>query len=165
MTTKPVIKKRLDTQSSLIKIMKRRGLTLATAESITGGGLASAITDVSGASAVFLGSIVSYSDQSKTKFLGIPKRTLTKSTAVSETVARSMAEAARKEFGADYAISTTGVASPGRAYGQKPGTVWIAIASKRETVTIELALSGDRDAIRKATIESALACLSRILTP
>ena len=76
-----------------------------------------------------------------------------------------MAEAARREFGADFAIATTGVAGPGRAYGQKAGTVWIAIASKKETITVELALTGDRDSIRKATIESALACLSRILIP
>lgn len=154
-----------DLPSTIVKVMKKRGITLATAESITGGGLASAITDVPGSSAIFLGGIVSYSDQAKVKFLGIPKRVLTKSTAVSEVVARQMAESARREFGSDFAISTTGVAGPGKAYGQKAGTVWIAIASKSETITIELALSGDRDSIRKSTIESALACLSRILTP
>ena len=151
--------------AEIIKVMKKRGLTLATAESITGGGLAARITDTKGSSAIFLGSIVSYSDASKTKFLGIAKRVLTKSTSVSEVVASSMAESARTQFAADYAISTTGVAGPGKAYGQKAGTVWIAIASKDKTVTVELALSGDRGAIRKATIESALACLSRILTP
>jgi nicotinamide-nucleotide amidase len=153
------------TVAGIIALMKKRGLTLATAESITGGALAGRITDTKGASAIFLGSIVSYSDASKTKFLGVAKRVLTKSTAVSEVVARQMAEAARREFGADFAIATTGVAGPGRAYGQKAGTVWIAIASKKETITVELALTGDRDSIRKATIESALACLSRILTP
>jgi nicotinamide-nucleotide amidase len=157
--------KKSNLPTEIVKLMTKLGLTLSTAESITGGGLASVITDVPGASAIFLGSIVSYSDASKTKFLGIPKRTLRESTAVSEKVARGMAESARKEFGSDFAISTTGVAGPGRAYGQKAGTVWIAIASQRETFTIELALSGDRDSIRKSTIESALACLSRILTP
>ena len=157
--------KQIDQVAALIKVMKKRKLTLATAESITGGGLASAITDVAGSSAIFLGSIVTYSDASKTKILGIPKRILTKSTAVSEVVAQQMAESARTQFGADFAIATTGVAGPGKAYGQKAGTVWIAIASKKETMTIELALSGDRDAVRKSTIESALACLSRILTP
>ena len=74
-----------------------------------------------------------------------------------------MAESVREQFGSDFAISTTGVAGPGKAYGQKAGTVWVAIASKRETITIELALTGERNAIRGATIESALACLSRIL--
>jgi PncC family amidohydrolase len=155
--------KQLEITTQIVKVMKRRGLTLSTAESITGGGVASAITDVAGSSAVFLGSIVTYSDLSKTKFLGIPKRTLTKSTAVSEVVAREMAESVREQFGSDFAISTTGVAGPGKAYGQKAGTVWVAIASKKETITIELALTGERNAIRGATIESALACLSRIL--
>ena len=155
--------KQLEITTQIVKVMKRRGLTLSTAESITGGGVASAITDVAGSSAIFLGSIVTYSDASKTKFLGIPKRTLTKSTAVSEVVAREMAESVRKQFGSDFAISTTGVAGPGKAYGQKAGTVWVAIASKRETITIELGLTGERNAIRGATIESALACLSRIL--
>jgi len=150
---------------SILKVMKKRGLTLATAESITGGALAGAITDTAGASSVFLGSIVSYSETSKRKLLGIPQRILTKSTAVSEVVARAMAESARTQFGADFAVSTTGVAGPGRAYGQKAGTVWIAIASKTETISVELSLSGDRDAIRKSTIESALATLSRILAP
>ncbi len=156
--------KQLEITTQIVKVMKRRGLTLSTAESITGGGVASAITDVAGSSAVFLGSIVTYSDVSKTKFLGIPKRTLTKSTAVSEVVAREMAESVREQFGSDFAISTTGVAGPGKAYGQRAGTVWVAIASKSETITIELALTGERNAIRGATIESALACLSRILT-
>lgn len=156
--------KKASLPAEIIIVMKRRGLTLATAESITGGGVAAAITDIPGASAVFLGSIVSYSDASKTKFLGIPKRVLNTSTAVSEVVAKNMAESARKEFGSDYAIATTGVAGPGKAYGQKAGTVWVAISSKKETIAIELALSGDRNEIRKATIESALACLSRILT-
>ena len=157
--------KKADLQTLIVKTMKKRGLTLATAESITGGGVASAITEVPGSSDIFLGGIVSYSDASKTKFLGIPKRVLTKSSPVSEIVATSMAESVRREFGADFAIATTGVAGPGKAYGQKAGTVWVAIASKRETVTIALALTGDRDSIRKATIESALACLSRILIP
>jgi PncC family amidohydrolase len=155
--------KQLEITTQIVKVMKRRGITLSTAESITGGGVASAITDVAGSSAIFLGSIVTYSDASKTKFLGIPKRILTKSTAVSEVVAREMAESVRRQFGSDFAISTTGVAGPGKAYGQKAGTVWVAIASKRETITIELALTGERNAIRGATIESALACLSRIL--
>jgi len=155
--------KQLEITTQIVKVMKRRGITLSTAESITGGGVASAITDVAGSSAIFLGSIVTYSDASKTKFLGIPKRILIKSTAVSEVVAREMAESVRKQFGSDFAISTTGVAGPGKAYGQKAGTVWVAIASKRETITIELALTGERNAIRGATIESALACLSRIL--
>lgn len=148
---------------AIIKVMKRRGLTLSTAESITGGGVAAALTAIPGSSTVFQGGMVTYSDRSKTKFLGVPKRVLTKHTAVSEEVAISMAQSARAQFKTDYSISTTGVAGPGRAYGQKVGTVWIAIDGVAGTSSILLALSGDRAQIRHATIESALAAFTRIL--
>ena len=148
----------------LVKQLKKREKTLATAESITGGGLASIITSIPGSSEVFLGGVVSYSAQSKTKFFGITSALLKKETAVSEKVAIAMAEAARKEFKSDFAISTTGVAGPGKAYGQKAGTVWIAIASKKESVSVALSLSGDREAVRNATIISALATFARILS-
>ena len=149
--------------AAIIKIMKRKGLTLATAESITGGGLGQVFTSISGASAVYQGGIITYSDVSKTKFLGILQRTLNKYTAVSEEVAIEMAQSVRAQFKSDYAISTTGVAGPGRAYDQKVGTVWIAIDSRLGTTSLQLALSGDRAQIRHATIESALATFTRIL--
>ena len=145
--------------------MKRKGLTISTAESITGGGLGEALTSISGSSAVFQGGLITYSDVSKTKFLGITKRTLNKHTAVSETVAIEMAQQVRAQFKTDYSISTTGVAGPGKAYGQKAGTVWIAIDSKSGTIVVQLALSGTRAEIRHATIESALATFTRILIP
>ena len=149
----------------VVKRLKRKKMTLATAESITGGGLGAAITSVPGASDVFLGGLITYSDQSKIKFLEIAKRILTKHTAVSEEVAIAMAQSARKQFGTDYAIATTGVAGPGKAYGQKAGTVWVAIDSKKGPVTLCLALSGTREDIRHATIQSALAAFTRILIP
>ena len=156
--------KKSSTQAEeVVRLLKKKKLTLATAESITGGALSAAVTDIAGSSDVFLGGIVAYSDPAKTKFLTVAKRILTKHTAVSEEVARTMAEAARAEFKSDYAISTTGVAGPGKAYGQQAGTVWVAIASKRETVVISLAISGDRATVRHATIESALATFARIL--
>ena len=149
--------------AAIIKVMKRRGLTLATAESITGGGLGEAFTAVSGASAVYQGGFITYSDVSKTKFLGILKKSLNKYTAVSEEIAIEMARSVRAQFKADYAISTTGVAGPGRAYGQKAGTVWMAIDGPLGTTSVLLALSGTRADIRRATIESALATFTRIL--
>ena len=149
----------------VVKRLKRKQMTLATAESITGGGLGAEITSVPGASDVFLGGLITYSDQSKTKFLDIAKRILTKHTAVSEEVAIAMAQSVRKQFGSDYAIATTGVAGPGKAYGQKAGTVWVAIDSKKGPVTLCLALSGTREDIRHATIQSALAAFTRILIP
>ena len=148
----------------VVKQLKKKNLTLATAESITGGGLAFEITSIAGSSEVFLGGVVSYSDQSKKKFLGITSALLKKETAVSERVAIEMAQAIRAEMKSDFAIATTGVAGPGNAYGQKAGTVWIAIASKKETISVALSLSEDREAVRNATIMSALATFARILS-
>ncbi len=147
----------------IIKRMKQRGLTIATAESITGGGLSEALTSVPGSSAVFQGGFITYSDVSKTKFLGITKKVLKKETAVSEAVAIAMAQEVRGQFETDYAISTTGVAGPGKAYGQKAGTVWIAIVGMGDTITVQLSFTGTREEIRHATIESALATFTRIL--
>jgi nicotinamide-nucleotide amidase len=150
--------------TAVVRKLKRKGRTLSVAESITGGGLAAAITDVPGSSAVFLGGTIAYSDDVKRRILGVPKRVLTRESAVSENVARLMAEAARAQFASDYAIATTGVAGPGKAYGQKAGTVWIAIATRTETHAIALDLRGTRSDIRHATIESAIASFERILS-
>ncbi len=157
------MKRNLDLATTVVKQLSKKGKTVAVAESITGGGLGAAITDVAGSSEIFLGGAITYSDVSKTKLLEFPKRLITKHTAVSEEVAKAMAEGARNLFKADYAISTTGVAGPGKAYGKSAGTVWIAIASKKETIAVELSIAGDRATVRKSTIESALATFSRIL--
>ena len=149
---------------NVVKLLKKKKLTVATAESITGGGLSAAITDIAGSSEVFIGGVVSYSDKTKVKFLGVSAALLQKESAVSEKVAIEMAQSIRVEMKSDFGISTTGVAGPGKAYGQKAGTVWIAIASKKETITVALALGGDREAVRNATITSALATFERILS-
>jgi nicotinamide-nucleotide amidase len=148
----------------VVKKLISANKTLSVAESLTGGGLGAAITEIPGSSQVFLGGITTYSDASKTKLLDVPKRIITKYTAVSEEVAKEMASSARNLFKTDYAISTTGVAGPGKAYGKSAGTVWMAIATKKEVIAIELSISGDRATVRNATIESALATFSRILS-
>jgi len=150
---------------SVVKKLTKKKSTLSVAESITGGGLASAITEISGSSKVFVGGVIAYKDSIKISELKVDAKTLKKFTAVSEEVAKEMATGALKKFKTDYAIATTGVAGPGKAYGQKAGTVWIAIASKKEVFAIALSLSGSRDLIRHATIESALASFERILKP
>ena len=150
--------------TEIVKKLKRKKATLAVAESITGGLIAGALTDVAGSSAVFLGGVVSYSDAAKKSLLQVRARTLTKHTAVSEEVAVIMARSVRELFGADYAISTTGVAGPGKAYGQRAGTAWLAIITPHHEETVALALSGNRAEIRHATIESALAAFARILS-
>lgn len=153
MSTKTIIKR-------LAKLKK----TVAVAESITAGGLAAALTEIAGASKVFLGGVIVYSDEAKIKQLGISKKLIAEYTAVSEQVALEMANSVRKKFGSDYAIATTGVAGPKSAYGQKPGTVWLAITDGKSTLTIPLSLSGDRESVRNAAIESAIATFSRILS-
>ena len=151
--------------SAVVKKLGKKKATLSVAESITGGGLAAAITEVAGSSKVFLGGVIAYADDVKIDQLKVDARSLKKFTAVSEEVAKEMAIGARKKFNSDYAIATTGVAGPGKAYGQRAGTVWVAIASKKEVFAIALSLSGSRDLIRHATIESALASFERILKP
>ena len=150
---------------SVVKKLTKKKATLCVAESITGGGLAAAITEVSGSSKVFVGGVIAYEDSIKISELKVDAKILKKFTAVSEEVAKEMAVGALKKFKTDYAIATTGVAGPGKAYGQKAGTVWVAIASKKEVFAIALSLSGSRDLIRHATIESALASFERILKP
>jgi nicotinamide-nucleotide amidase len=151
--------------SAVVKKLSKKKATLSVAESITGGGLAAAITEVAGSSKVFLGGVIAYADDVKIDQLKVDAKSLKKFTAVSEEVAKEMAIGVRKKFNSDYAIATTGVAGPGKAYGQRAGTVWVAIASKKEVFAIALSLSGSRDLIRHATIESALASFERILKP
>ena len=150
---------------SVIKALIKAKKSISVAESITGGGLASALTDITGASKVFVGGVVAYSDQIKVSELGVSKSDLKKYGPVSEEIVRQMADGALLKFKTDYAIATTGVAGPGSAYGQKAGTAWIGLASKKERITIALSLTGDRESIRHATIASALAAIERILTP
>lgn len=157
------MKSDLELATTVIKQLRKSGKTLAVAESLTGGGLGAALTEVPGSSEVFLGGITTYSDASKVKLLEVPKRLISKHTAVSEEVAKAMAESVRKMFKSDFAISTTGVAGPGKAYGKSAGSVWLAIATKKEVIAVELSIAGDRATVRKATIESALATFSRIL--
>ena len=149
----------------VIKKLKKFHQTVVVAESLTGGGLGQALTDIPGASEVFLGGVIAYSDESKIKELGVSKTSIKKFSAVSEEVAIEMAESVRKKFKSKYGISTTGVAGPGKAYGQKAGTVWIGISTPNNTFAIPLSLTGERKSIRQATIESALASFSRIIAP
>ena len=149
----------------LVKKLKKRSESIAVAESLTGGGLGQVITSINGASDVFIGGVIAYSDEIKVKELGVSKSTLKKETAVSEEVAIEMASGIRKKYNSTYGISTTGVAGPGKAYGQKAGTVWIGISTPNNTFAIPLSLTGERKSIRQATIESALASFSRIIAP
>ncbi len=115
-------------------MLKRHKKTLALAESCTGGNIAQMITSVPGSSKYFLGSVVAYSNESKQKILGVQQKIITEKGAVSRPVVEQMAEGARKRYGADYAIATTGIAGPDGGTRDKPvGTTWIAVASAEKT--------------------------------
>ena len=141
-------------EQRLIAALKARGLTLATAESCTGGLAAKRLTDVPGASAVFLGGVVSYTNGVKERLLDVPHKTLEAYSAVSGPTARAMAQGVRTLTGADLGLSVTGVAGPDRDdAGHDVGTVYIALSTPNETTAQLLHLSGGRSAIRAAAAD------------
>ena len=136
------------------------GKRLATAESLTGGGIGQAITSVSGASAVFAGGIISYTNEVKNKVLGVPVETLNTLGPVSAPVARAMAQGARNVIGADIAVAVTGLAGPdGDEFGHPVGTVFIGYADGHTALAREYHFEGDRKEVREQTIEAALALI------
>jgi nicotinamide-nucleotide amidase len=152
-------------EESIVRMLTERHLTLATAESCTGGLLANRITDVPGASTVFLEGFVTYSNASKTALLGVPAKLISAHGAVSEQVVRAMAEGVLAKSGATHALATTGIAGPGGGSEEKPvGTVWLALSSKgEETVSWKQHLPLDRKAFKRAVTQSALDRLRRHL--
>ena len=134
-----------------------QGKTLATAESLTGGGIGAALTAVSGSSAVYKGGIVSYTNEVKHRILGVPMEVLDEYGAVSEPVAKAMAEGVRKLLNADVSVSVTGLAGPvGDEYGNPVGTVFIGYSDACCTEVKHCLFRGDRESIRKQTAETAL---------
>ncbi|TKT88727.1 competence/damage-inducible protein A [Dyadobacter frigoris] len=132
-------------ESIIGKLLLQNDATVSTAESCTGGFVANQITNVPGSSGYYEGSIISYSNAIKMHILGVSRETLEDFGAVSEQTAREMAEGARRKLNTTYAISTTGIAGPDGGTPEKPvGTVWIACATPKETVTQLLTLRNDR---------------------
>ncbi|HWX22182.1 MAG TPA: competence/damage-inducible protein A [Candidatus Binatia bacterium] len=147
-----------------VRRLTERKETLAVAESCTGGCIAHRLTNVPGASAVLLAGLVTYSDQAKQKFLGVHAETLAQHGAVSEPVARQMAEGARRETGADYALSVTGIAGPSGGTTAKPiGTVFIGLAGSFETIVERNFNPWDRETFKQVTAQQALELLRRQL--
>jgi PncC family amidohydrolase len=140
-------------------------LTIAAAESCSGGEVAHRITSVAGSSVYFLGSIVAYSNEAKIGLLGVPAEVIETRGAVSAECARAMAERARRVFGADVAVSTTGIAGPGGATERKPvGLVYTAIADANGVQAQEHHFSGERTAVVDASAEAALRLLVERVT-
>lgn len=140
-------------------------LTIATAESCTGGLLAGRLINYPGISSVFLEGMVTYSNESKQKRLGVRKDTLDKYGAVSRETAIEMACGIAETAGVDIGISTTGIAGPGGGTAEKPlGLVYVGICIRGKSSCMELRLSGDRQNVRAATVEKALEFLeSRLM--
>ena len=146
------------------RTMMAAGKTLATAESCTGGTIASKLTALAGASEYFRGGVVAYSNEVKECALGVNHETLVRHGAVSEETVKEMVTGVRERLGADYAVATTGVAGPGGGTPEKPvGTVWIAVASKDSVNTELLHLTGRREQIVERTCNAVFAALVRSL--
>lgn len=149
--------------AALIAELTGRGLTIATAESLTGGGLVARLVDVPGASRVVRGGACTYAVDTKASVLGVSESRLALTGPVDEEVARQMARGARSLFGADIGVSTTGVAGPGPADGCEAGTVHIACTYPTGEEHLLLHLQGDRAAVRAGAIDAALMLVRDVL--
>lgn len=151
----------------VVKLLRNRNQTLATAESCTGGLIANRITNVPGASSVFLAGYVCYADQAKIDMLDVDPKLLRAHGAVSEPVARALAEHARACAGSNYVLATTGIAGPTGGSAEKPvGTVYVALASGDETIAKKFFFPTDRETFKQLTAQAAFDLLRRkILAP
>lgn len=144
------------------RMLKERGLMLATAESCTGGMIGELITEIPGSSAYYLGGTVSYANSVKTELLGVPANLIEQHGAVSREVAEAMAAGVRERLGADIAVSVTGIAGPDGGTPEKPvGTVWIGISSERGTRAEQFTLGKERAYIRQRASQQAIDIVRR----
>ena len=151
-------------ETVIVRLLAERKQTLALAESCTGGFIAHRVTNVPGASAALLAGLVTYSNEAKQQLLGVSADTLKAHGAVSEAVAREMAEGARRSTGADYALSVTGIAGPGGGTPEKPvGTVFIGIATSKTTEVAHKVNPFDRETFKHVTSQQALEILRRAI--
>ncbi len=145
-------------------LLAQRGETLGTAESCTAGLIAAAITEVPGSSRWYRGGVVVYSDALKRSLVGVRSTSLERDGAVSENVARELAEGTRRVIGSDWAVSVTGIAGPGGGSVEKPvGLVCLAVSGSRSTEAVTLRLAGDRATVRTRAVTEALDRLRRAL--
>ena len=147
----------------VIEIFRDKGLSLALAESCTGGMISAYVTSVAGSSDIFCGSAVTYINAAKETILGVSRETLETHGAVSSECAEEMARGARHVYGADVAMSVTDIAGPGGGSEAKPvGTVWFGVSTKDGSETFRMHFDGDRAAVRKQSTETVLRRLAQI---
>jgi nicotinamide-nucleotide amidase len=154
-----------DTPASVVgKLLIQKRKTISFAESCTGGKIVSAITDIAGSSLYFKSSVVTYSNESKLKILGVKEETLKKFGAVSEETAKEMARGILNLSGSDYAFSVTGIAGPGGCSKDKPvGLVYVGFADNKKTESFKFNFVGTRKDIRDKTVNTILDCLRKKL--
>ncbi len=140
----------------LIELLLKKGLTVSTAESCTGGMVAARLTSVSGASGAFPFGAVTYCNEAKNKVLGVSGKTLDAFGAVSAETAKEMAENVRKIMGTDIGLSVTGVAGPNSSEGKPIGLVYTAVSGEAYSAVAENYFSGDRESIRKQAVDTVL---------
>jgi nicotinamide-nucleotide amidase len=149
--------------NTVVAYLEDRGETVAVAESLTAGGLGHALTFTPGASKVFMGGVIAYTNEVKINILGIDAAMIDQYSVVSEEVANAMADAVREKFGTTWGIATTGIAGPGDHQGISEGTVWISIRGPINQ-TVQLQLDSGREAVRTGAISSAIGTFARILS-
>ena len=148
----------------LLKICKLNKISVTTAESCTGGMLASSIVSINGSSSIFKSGIVTYSNESKAKFLKIPLKLINENGAVSETIAFQMAKNVLSIMNSSLSIAVTGIAGPSGGSNDKPvGLVWIAIGTKENVITKKYLFQGNRLKIRQQTTLEALKLANGII--
>lgn len=153
-----------DGAAHVLELLERSGLSIAVAESLTGGLLAAELVAVPGASRVVRGGVVAYATDLKQSILGVDAELLAQRGAVDPEVARQMAQGVCTRLGADVGVATTGVAGPDAQDGRPPGTVYVAVCRVgSETVTEHHEIGGDRTAVRDGSVRAALALLERAL--
>jgi nicotinamide-nucleotide amidase len=145
---------------ALVRALRDAEASVATAESLTGGRLASRLTEVPGSSVVYAGGVVSYQTHIKVEVLGVPQDVVDTYGVVSAECARAMADGARRLLGTTYALSTTGVAGPDRQEDKPVGTVYVGLAGPGGTQVLALDLTGDRSQIQAAAVDAAAAALA-----
>jgi nicotinamide-nucleotide amidase len=140
----------------LVGLLKRRGETLATAESLTGGMVGAALTDIPGVSAIYRGGVIVYATDLKAKLAGVPDDLLAAVGPVHPDTAAALATGVRERLDATYGLATTGVAGPDPQAGVNAGTVYVAAAGPDAVEVRKLELSGDRTAIRRGSVQAVL---------
>jgi nicotinamide-nucleotide amidase len=150
-------------EATVLRLLRREGLTIACAESLTGGSVAARLTSVAGASASFAGAVVAYTATAKRDVLGVSQETLDGPGVVSQACALEMAAGARRVLDADTGLSTTGVAGPGPHAGHEPGTVWVALDTGSRSHARGFHVTGERDRVIRWSQQAALDLVRRYL--